>query len=78
MIRPEHCRVGTRVRVVAVEAPECRSGAIIEHKPSQGGCLVRHDRAAEFDFGGDRIVSVSTFGWCYHELELEDVGTLPN
>ena len=61
-------KVGDRVRLKAgVKGPMCRTGAVFEDCPQNGGVRVRHDKADDMGlFGMQRI-----FGWMYYEVELD-------
>lgn len=63
--------VGTRVYITKEYpdmpnwGPETRTGTIVEHKPQNGGYLVKHDRPEQMGFPWG---PVDTFGWCYDEV----------
>lgn len=62
-------RKGDRVRVIAREAPSCRSGTVEQVDVGRGGCLVRHDEPEHFPV--ELFGNVSLFGWSWSELEPE-------
>lgn len=62
---------GTAVRLAdGVKGPPCRTGVVIEHRPQNGGYLVKHDEPDELLQNSvlANLTDGRTFGWCYHEV----------
>jgi len=62
---------GTRVRVIGRSAPESpyNTGIIEEHRPENGGYLVRHNMSP---FNRGLFAGESLFGWAYDEVVSEE------